>query len=271
MINILSFIKGKLHQVFSHIGLLLFDSSTKTARKFSTLHQNETFALLGLDLLDNVTVPFLETLHDISDAINIGVGFFPVLEDERTIKVINISACGELVDGNLKIIKILADSSLNGLLSHGVILRPFNNSSESGSTITDKSMDELVEVWVTDNSADLFGNTLHVLQNLLELSDELTLGWVEGHTFASSQIKAYSGLNTVLLLILFHLIENGLSTILVDTNLGLNHHVVNQSDESSQAVVISLSKLQDSVFELVFLLLEDHRLVFGSLAHFRVF
>jgi hypothetical protein len=112
-----------------------------------------------------------------------------------------------------------------------------------------------MEVWVTDNSANLFGNTLHILQNLLELSDKLTLGWFEGHTLSS---KAYGSLDTVLLLIFLHLIEDGVSTFLVDHDLGLDNHIVDQSDESSQAVVISLSKFQDSVFELVFLLLEHH-------------
>jgi len=116
-------------------------------------------------------------------------------------------------------------------------------------------MNELMEVWMTDNSANLFGNTLHILQNLLELSDKFTLGWFEGHTLLS---KAYGSLNTVFLLIFLHLIENGISTLLIDHDLGLDYHVVDQSDESSQAIVISLSKLQDSVFELIFLLLEHH-------------
>jgi hypothetical protein len=171
------------------------------------------------------------------------------------IEVIYFSASGELIDCDLEIAEVLANTSLDRGLYFRVIFRSLNNSSESWSTIADKSVNELMEVWVTNNSANLFGNTLHILQNLLELSDKITLGWFEGHTLSS---KAYGSLDTVLLLIFLHLIEDGVSTFLVDHDLGLDNHIVDQSDESSQAVVISLSKFQDSVFELVFLLLEHH-------------
>jgi hypothetical protein len=78
MSNRLSFFLSKIHQIFSQVGLLLFDSRTETSCKFSTLHQDKTFTLLGLDLLDNVTVPFLKTLHDLSDAIDVGIFLLPV-------------------------------------------------------------------------------------------------------------------------------------------------------------------------------------------------
>ena len=171
------------------------------------------------------------------------------------IEVIYFSASGELIDCYLEIAEILADTSLDRGLDFRVIFRSLNNSSESWSAIADKSVNELMEVWMTDDSANLFGNTLHILQNLLELSDKLTLCWFEGHTFSS---KAYGCLDTVLLLIFLHLTEDGVSTLLVDHDLRLDNHIVDQPDESSQAVVVSLSKFQDSVFELVFLLLEHH-------------
>jgi hypothetical protein len=53
-----------------------------------------------------------------------------------------------------------------------------------------------MEVLMADNSAHLLGNTLHVLEDLLKLRDELSLGWLEGHVFLG---EAHGGLNTVLL------------------------------------------------------------------------
>ena len=66
-----------------------------------------------------------------------------------------------------------------------------------------------MEILMADNSAYFFGDTLHVLENLFELGDELTLGWFESHILSC---KTHSCLNTVLLLVvlLVHLgVESG--------------------------------------------------------------
>lgn len=114
-----------------------------------------------------------------------------------------------------------------------------------------------MEILMADNSAYFFGDTLHVLENLFELGDELTLGWLESHIFGS---KANSSVDTVLLLVILfvHFSQDEISTFLVDSYLGFYNHVVNKSDESSKTVIVSLSKLENSVFELIFLLLENH-------------
>jgi len=70
---------------------------------------------------------------------------------------------------------------------------------------------------------------------------------------------------------LTHFDEDEVSTFLINLNLSLDDHVVNQSNEGSKTVVVSLSKLKDSVLELILLLLKNHGLVLGSLAHFGVF
>jgi hypothetical protein len=131
-------------------------------------------------------------------------------------------------------------------------------------------MDELMEVLVADYSADFLGDTLHILKNLLKLSNELTLGWFKCHIISS---KAHSCLDTILFLIILfiHLCKNSVGTLLVDPDLSFNNHVIDQSDESSKTVVVSLGKLQNSVLKLVFLLLKNHRLVFSSLTHLGVF
>ena len=114
-----------------------------------------------------------------------------------------------------------------------------------------------MEVLMADNSAHFFSNALHILKNLLELGDELTLGWLESHIFGS---EADGGVYTVLLLVilLVHFSKDKVSTLLVDSYLGFHNHVINKSDESTKAIIISLGKLQNSVFELIFLLLEYH-------------
>jgi len=57
---------------------------------------------------------------------------------------------------------------------------------------------------------------------------------------------------------------------LVDFHLSFDNHVVDESDECSKTVVVSLGELQNSVLESIFLLLQHHRFVFGSLAHLGV-
>jgi hypothetical protein len=70
---------------------------------------------------------------------------------------------------------------------------------------------------------------------------------------------------------LAHFDEDEVSTFLINLNLSLDDHVVNQSNEGSKTVIVSLSKLEDSIFELILLLLKHHGLMLGSLAHFSVF
>jgi hypothetical protein len=114
-----------------------------------------------------------------------------------------------------------------------------------------------MEVLVADYSGNLFGDTLHILKNLLKLSNELTLSWFECHI---TYCKADSCLDTILLLIILfvHLCKNGVSTFLVYPYLSFNNHVIDQSNESSKTIVVSLGKLQNSVLELIFLLLKNH-------------
>lgn len=57
---------------------------------------------------------------------------------------------------------------------------------------------------------------------------------------------------------------------MVDFHLSFDNHVVDESDECSKTVVVSLGELQNSVLESIFLLLQHHRFVFGSLAHLGV-
>jgi hypothetical protein len=57
--------------------------------------------------------------------------------------------------------------------------------------------------------------------------------------------ETYCCLDSVLLWvwIFIHLSKDQISTFLIDSDLSLNNHVINESDEGSQAVVVSLGKL----------------------------
>jgi len=55
-----------------------------------------------------------------------------------------------------------------------------------------------------------------------------------------------------------HLFEDVLRALLIDSDLGLYDHVVNQSDKSAETAIVAASELQNLIFEQFFLLNEDH-------------
>jgi hypothetical protein len=55
-----------------------------------------------------------------------------------------------------------------------------------------------------------------------------------------------------------HLFEDVLRALLIDSDLGLYDHVVNQSDKSAKTAIVAASELQNLIFEQFFLLHEDH-------------
>jgi hypothetical protein len=161
----------------------------------------------------------------------------PVFEDEVSVEVIDDSAGLKLLDDLLEFVEVECNAPLDRCLGGAVSLGVFDDSSEARATIADEPMNELMEVLMADNSAYLFGDALHVLKDLLELGDELTLGWLERHVLLG---EAHGGLNTILLRVLGHLGEDEISTLLIDFDLGLDDHVIDESDEGSEAVVVTL-------------------------------
>lgn len=107
---------------------------------------------------------------------------------------------------------------------------------------------------------------MHVSQDLLELRQELVFGWSEGHSLLFGVEGDRSG-NTVLLVLVFHLTQDELSTILINFDLSFNNHIVDESNKSTQTLVVLLSKLKHSVLKLILLLLKNHGLVLSSLPH----
>jgi len=204
------------------VSLLLLDSLAESRSEFSTLHQDETFGVLSTDPSDG-GLPLLQIAEFGSDVLVVSVVPLPVLEDEVSVEVVDDPAGLKLLDDLLELVKVEGDAPLDGRLGGGVGLRVLNDSPEAWTTVADEPMDELVEVLVADDSAYLLGDALHVLKDLLELGDELALGWLEGHVFLS---EAHSGLDTVLFCLLCHLCQNEIATVLVDSDLGFDDHVV---------------------------------------------
>lgn len=125
-------------------------------------------------------------------------------------------------------------------------------------------MDVVMEVLVADDARYLLSHALHFGEDLFELCDELVLGWLERHSIGS---ETDNSVDTVLLLLFVHLVEDQVSALLVDDDLRLDNHVVDEADESTETLVISASELQHSVFERILLLHEHHGFVLGSLTH----
>jgi hypothetical protein len=246
--------------------LLLLDSLAESRGELSTLHQDETLGVLSADSSDGAFPP-LQIAEFGPDVLVVSVFALPVLEDEVSVEVVDDPAGFELLDDLLELVEVEGNAPLDGRLGGAVCLRVLDDSPEAWATVADEPVDELVEVLVADDSAYLLGDALHVLKDLLELGDELALGWLEGHVFLS---EAHSGLDTVLFRVLGHLREDEVGTLLVDSDLGLDDHVVDESDEGAKAVVVSLGELQDSILEGVLLLLKHHRLVLGGLTHLGV-
>jgi hypothetical protein len=75
------------------------------------------------------------------------------------------------------------------------------NRSEFRAIFIDQALDMLVKVWMTDYTIHIIGDTLHILKDFIELSDELTLGWLECHSFCC---KADGCLDTILFSFFLH-------------------------------------------------------------------
>ena len=130
---------------------------------------------------------------------------------------------------------------------------------ESRSTVADQSVNELSEVSVTDDSYNFLSSSAHFFEQFLECCNEVSLRRLKCHSSVGVKLDCSLNANLRLFfLILAHLSQDQVGTFLVDFHLSLNDHVIDQSDESSQTVVVPLGKLEYSVFEFSLLLQKHH-------------
>lgn len=180
---------GQLVKILSHITLLLFYSGIETGSKLSTLDLNQALVFLRSNVLGNIEVPFVKRVQLLFDAFDIRMVLLPLFKDEIFVEFIDWFTDLKLVDSFLEVVKISTNSRLNSLFDLGVSFRSLNDGPKSWTTVADETMDELVEVRMTDHSANFFSHTLHILQNLIELRHELSFCWLKRHAFLG---KAYS-------------------------------------------------------------------------------
>lgn len=108
------------------------------------------------------------------------------------------------------------------------------------------------------HSLDFGSDGGHFLQKRFELVDELLLGRVEADAFLSGVIELNDGLNVILFGFVVHFVDDLVGRLLVDKDLGLNNHVVNQTDECAEVGLVSGGQEVDSLLELHLFLKEHH-------------
>jgi hypothetical protein len=174
------------------------------------------------------------------------------------------TALFESIDHLSQVLEVLSQVLNDGRLGIMVRLGLLYDGAEAGTLVIDQSVNEDVEFRMDDDSGDLFSDSLHISQNLLSVSDEVRLARLEHHSVTvvrEVQIRQ----DVVLAVVLIHLLQNHLDRLLIDADLGLDDHVINESDESSEVVVVALGQVDDTLLELLLLLHQIHRLVLQRL------
>lgn len=237
---------------------LIYTLSQQTLES-SALDLDQTGGLRGLDLLTDELLPVVELLKLVLDGYKSNIFLLPLFEVELSVELIDLSTF--LVGLNIlgQLFEVIIDVLLDPLLGLLILFRMLNDGSISWTRFVDQTVDELMEVSVTNNSLLIFGNSLHVLQDLLEVSDEVSVSRVEDHAIIITG-KGDLSLDLILsgAIILVHLSDDGVSGVLVDGDLSLNYHVVYQPNEGSKRGIVLLGQSHDLLLELLFLLHDVH-------------
>jgi hypothetical protein len=86
---------------------------------------------------------------------------------------------------------------------------------------------------VVDDSINFLGHCHHVADQLFDEAVDLLPRRGVAQTLLSACFKANHGLKSVLAIFSVHLRENELHSFLVDPDLSLDHHVVDQADKNA--------------------------------------
>jgi hypothetical protein len=163
---------------------------------------------------------------------------------------------------------------LDLLFSFQILLRILNNSSISRSRLIDKTVDELMELRMSNYSLLILSDSLHVLEDLLKLSNIVGVSGVKYHAIVIRG-KGNEGVDAIFssAITFVHFSVDKISGVLIDGDLGLYNHVVDQSDEGAKGGIVLLGESHNFLLELLLLLHNIHRLVLIGLAHasFKVF
>lgn len=259
---------SKLAQVVRDSLEFFLDPLLQVSLELLGLNLNEAPTRLAKANLLEGSLPRLELLEHILDRLNIverRVFGLPGLESEFLVELVDHAAPFERVNLLSEPLEVLSQVVKDGRLGIMVRLGLLHDGSEARALVIDQSMNEDVEFRMDDDSGDLFSDSLHVSQDLLSVSDEVCLARLENHSITvvrEVQVRQ----DVVLAHVLVHLGQNHLDRLLVDTDLSLDDHVINESDESSKVIVIALGQINDTLLQLLLLLHQIHGLVLQRLA-----
>lgn len=123
-----------------------------------------------------------------------------------------------------------------------------------------------MEFSVVNNTLNFGSHILHVINKLVQIVFNVNLSGLVLDTFIIRLVESDNSLQTILTISTIHLSQDQQGTFKINTNLTFDDHVVSQSDKSSQVVIVQPSKLNNTVLQIIFHLLQDHGLVLVSLS-----
>jgi len=113
-------------------------------------------------------------------------------------------------------------------------------------------MDMVLEVGLRRDSVHILSSRQHVFQQLLEGLDELDSWRLEGHCILI-HIKSDCSLDPVLFGTVLHFMEDFGCRFLVNADLGLKHHVVDETDVGTESTDIASGEHAQASTEFVLL------------------
>jgi hypothetical protein len=235
---------GALVEVLTEIVHLFSDRVRQVVTEFTSNKLHDTAVEHVVNEVAHLILPLLVLLKLEFDLVNGGVGALEVLKFERNHEFVDITALfsllGLVLDGVEIFIELGQDALSDGGVAEGVIYY----SAESRSGISHEAMDVVLEVGLSGDSVDFFSGASHVRKELLEESSEFGLLGVESHVSLSFiHVEKHGNSDEVLSGgSKSHLLEDLLSTFLVNLNLGFEYHVVDQADVGSERAVVPLGE-----------------------------
>jgi hypothetical protein len=192
---------------------------------------------------------------------------------ERNHEFVNITTLFSLLSFVFDGVEVFIELRQNALSNVGVSKGVVDHSAEPGSGVGHEAVDVVLEIRLSSHSVNFFSGASHVGKEFLKESSEFRLLRVESHVSLSFiHIEKHRNSNEVLSGgSESHFFKDFLSTFLVNFNLSLEDHVVDQADVSTQRAVVSLSEEEKASAKRILRLLRAHALVFGGLASLRAF
>ena len=217
--------------------LLLLDTGLKLLAELASRGGEKTALLLVSDLVES-NFPLRKLFKHCLNLFEVLALFFEVFKVKISVEVVDIAARFE----HFSLLLNMEEVGGNALVDLGahfcVLLRIFDNAAEAKTVISDKTVHVLVELAVVDHALHLLSHDLHIVKKLLDVAFKLNFGGSVTEAIFGGVIEADDGLNGVLTVLAVHLVHNNLTGFLINSDLGLNNHVIDEADEGSQVVEV---------------------------------